>query len=187
MDLGQTYGVQYGFQVLEGLASDTLVFSIVLPNSNDPVFTQEVEIKSTRDFLTFMELHMLALPYHQVLSQILDWNSNFTIENYTSNSLTSVDIKNPKTDTVVNLSCADMLCNFQVTSYFTGKNKQMFVETSQGYRLSFAGLGESDTLSVFKSEHEVPLPCVARKVIDLLGELPVYGEKTSQGELWTYK
>lgn len=188
VDLGKTYGVQYGFQVLEGLASDTLVFSITLPNSSNTVFTQEVEVKSTRDFLIFMKPHLLSLPYHQVLNQILGWSSSLNLDvQIFDTTLNEVVVYNSTTKASVILNCSNMLCNFEAKYPFSGENKTMFVETSQGYKLAITGLGESDELWVSKLETDVPLPCVARKVIDLLGELPIFGEKTAKGVLWTYK
>lgn len=63
----------------------------------------------------------------------------------------------------------------------------MSVETSQGYILSWNGLAMNRPIHVSKVENFVPLPCLVRKATDILGELPIYGEKTSQGKLWTYK
>lgn len=165
-----------------------LDFTITLPNSTKPVFTKSVSnLTSVSDLLMFMSPYLLQLPYHFALAQILTWSTYFKLENKTVNGLSSVIIQDTKTGVTVEISNLGSLCNFKAKTSFCGESEHLSVETSQGYLLSWNGLALTKPIHVSKVENFIPLPCLARKVIDILGELPVYGEKTSQGKLWTYK
>lgn len=185
VELGVTYNVQYGFNLID---SFNLEFTITLPNSNVPVFTKFISnLGSVSELLTFVYPYLLKLPYHLALAQILTWDSNLSLENKTSNSLNTVIIKDSKTGTTVEISNSESVCGFKAETKFCGESEQLLVETSQGYLLSWNGLAMTRPVSVSKVENSVPLPCLVCRVIDIFGELPVYGEKTSQGCLWTYK
>lgn len=185
VDLGEIYNVQYGFSLGDG---SNLDFTITLPNSTEPVFTKSVSnLTSVSELLTFMSPYLLQLPYHVSLAQILTWSTHFKLENKTVNRLSSVIIQDTKTGATVKISNSGSLCSFKAKTSFCGESEHLSVETSQGYLLSWNGLALTKPVHVSKVENNVPLPCLARKVIDILGELPVYAEKTSQGRLWTYK
>ena len=185
VDLGEVYNVQYGFNLSEG---SNLDFTITLPNSTNSVFTKSVSnLTSVSELLTFMSPYLLQLPYHVSLAQILTWSTHFKLENKTVNGLSSVIIRDTKTGATVKISNSGSLCSFKAKTSFCGESEHLSVETSQGYVLSWNGLALTKPVHVSKVENNIPLPCLARKVIDILGELPVYAEKTSQGRLWTYK
>lgn len=185
VDLGEVYNVQYGFNLSE---DSNLEFTITLPNSTKPVFTKSVSnFTSVSELLTFVSPYLLQLPYHFSLAQILTWSTYFKLENKTVNGLSSVIIQDTKTGATVEISNLGSLCSFKAKTSFCGESEHLSVETSQGYLLSWNGLALTKPIHVSKVENFIPLPCLARKVIDILGELPVYGEKTSQGKLWTYK
>lgn len=184
-DLGEIYNVQYGFNLSEG---SNLEFTITLPNSTKPVFTKSVlNFTSVSELLTFVSPYLLQLPYHFSLAQILTWSTYFKLENKTVNGLSSVIVRDTKTGATVEISNSGSLCSFKAKTSFCGESEHLSVETSQGYVLSWNGLAMAKPIYVSKVENFVPLPCLVRKVIDILGELPVYGEKTSQGRLWIYK
>lgn len=185
VSLGGVYKVQYGFNVTE---ESNVVFTITLPNSSIPVFTKSVSnVTSVSELLTFVFPYLLQLPYHFALAQILNWSSTFELKTVTSKGLTSVFIQDTKTGTIVEISNSGSLCSFKAETSFCGETEQLSVETSQGYLLSWNGLAMTKPIKVSKVENFVPLPCLVRKVTDILGELPVYGEKTASGNLWTYK
>ena len=185
VDLGKVYNVQYGFNLSDG---SNLEFTITLPNSTEPVFTKYVSnFTSVSELLMFMSPYLLQLPYHFALAQILLWSSSFDLENKTSNRLSSVIVRDTKTGATIEISNSGSLCSFKAKTSFCGESEHLSVETSQGYVLSWNGLAMTKPIHVSKVENFVPLPCLVRKVIDILGELSVYGEKTSQGRLWTYK
>lgn len=185
VDLGEIYNVQYGFNLGAG---SNLDFTITLPNSTEPVFTKSVSnFTSVSELLTFMSPYLLQLPYHFALARILLWSSHFKLENKTYHKLSSVVIQDTKTGAKVEISNSDSICSFKAKTSFCGESEHLSVETSQGYVLSWNGLAMTRPIHVSKVENSVPLPCLVCRVIDILGELPVYGEKTSQGKLWTYK
>ena len=185
VDLGKVYTVQYGFNSSDG---SNLEFTITLPNSTKPVFTKSVSnFPSVSELLSFMSPYLLQLPYHFALAQILNWSSTFELENKTSNGLNSVIIRDTKTGATIEISNSGSICSFKAKTSFCGESEHVSVETSQGYIISWNGLVMNRPIHVSKVENFVPLPCLVRKATDILGELPIYGEKTSQGKLWTYK
>lgn len=184
--LGETYKVQYRFEK----ENDSKVrFALSLPNSTVPLYSETLLDSITElEFLNFMRSYLVQLPYYHALGSILDFDSNLEFNLIDSNDLDRVTIKNTKTGANVEIMRTE-LNKFKVFAryLFTGDNKSMYIKTSQDYYLDLPCVDTADTVVVSKLFEGVPLPWLVRVVIDILGELPVYGEKTSQGELWTYK
>ena len=184
--LGETYKVQYRFEK----ENDSKVrFALSLPNSTVPLYSETLLDSITElEFLNFMRPYLVQLPYYHALGSILDFDSNLEFNLIDSNDLDHVTIKNTKTGANVEIMRTE-LNRFKVFAryLFTGDNKSMHIKTSQDYYLDLPCVDTADTVVVSKLFEGVPLPWLVRVVIDILGELPVYGEKTSQGELWTYK
>lgn len=184
--LGESYKVQYKF---DNGKAPKLRFTLNLPNSNVPLYSETLlEPITVGKFLAFMRPYLVQLPYYHALGTILDFDSNLEFSLVDPADLTCVTIRNNKTGAKVDITHPNF-SRFKVYAryLFTGGNKAMYIKTSQDYSLTLTGLGTEDTLVVSKLFERVPLPCLVRVVIDLLGALPVYGEKTSQGKLWTYK
>lgn len=184
--LGESYKVQYNF---ENGKDSKLRFTLNLPNSNVPLYSETLlEPITVVEFLDFMRPCLVQLPYYHALGTILDFDSNLEFNLVDPANLTCVTIRNNKMGAEVDIAHTNF-SRFKVYAryLFTGENKAMYIKTSQDYSLSLTGLGTEDTLVVSKLFKCVPLPWLVRVVIDILGELPVYGEKTSQGKLWTYK
>lgn len=184
--LGETYKVQYRF---EKENDSKLRFTLSLPNSTVLLYSETLLDSSTElEFLNFMRPYLVQLPYYHALGSILDFDSNLEFNFIDSNDLDYVTIKNTKTGANVEIMRTE-LNKFKVFAryLFTGDNKSMHIKTSQDYYLDLPCVDTGDTVVVSKLFEGVPLPWLVRVVIDILGELPVYGEKTSQGKLWTYK
>lgn len=184
--LGETYKVQYRFDKEN---DSKLRFTLSLPNSTVLLYSETLLDSSTElEFLNFMRPYLVQLPYYHALGSILDFDSNLEFNFIDSNDLDYVTIKNTKTGANVEIMRTE-LNKFKVFAryLFTGDNKSMHIKTSQDYYLDLPCVDTGDTVVVSKLFEGVPLPWLVRVVIDILGELPVYGEKTSQGKLWTYK
>lgn len=184
--LGETYKVQYRF---EKENDSKLRFTLSLPNSTVLLYSETLLDSSTElEFLNFMRPYLVQLPYYHALGSILDFDSNLEFNFIDSNDLNYVTIKNTKTGANVEIMRTE-LNKFKVFAryLFTGDNKSMHIKTSQDYYLDLPCVDTEGTVVVSKLFEGVPLPWLVRVVIDILGELPVYGEKTSQGKLWTYK
>lgn len=184
--LGETYKVQYRFEK----ENDSKVrFALSLPNSTVPLYSETLLDSITElEFLNFMRPYLVQLPYYHALGSILDFDSNLEFNLIDSNDLDHVTIKNTKIGANVEIMRTE-LNRFKVFAryLFTGDNKSMHIKTSQDYYLDLPCVDTADTVVVSKLFEGVPLPWLVRVVINILGELLVYGEKTSQGELWTYK
>lgn len=184
--LGETYKVQYRFDKEN---DSKLRFTLSLPNSTVLLYSETLLDSSTElEFLNFMRPYLVQLPYYHALGSILDFDSNLEFNFIDSNDLDYVTIKNTKTGANVEIMRTE-LNKFKVFAryLFTGDNKSMHIKTSQDYYLDLPCVDTGGTVVVSKLFEGVPLPWLVRVVIDILGELPVYGEKTSQGKLWTYK
>ena len=178
--LGETYKVQYRF---EKENDSKLRFTLSLPNSTVLLYSETLLDSSTElEFLNFMRPYLVQLPYYHALGSILDFDSNLEFNFIDSNDLDYVTIKNTKTGAKVEIMRTE-LNKFKVFAryLFTGDNKSMHIKTSQDYYLDLPGVDTGDTVVVSKLFEGVPLPWLVRVVIDILGELPVYGEKLLKG------
>lgn len=185
-DLGKDYKAQYTFDVLD---NSELTFNITLAGSTTSHYTKSVsEPSSVPEFLDFMRPYLLKLPFHNELGLILSWSSDLELESLLDdNGVTPVIIRNKRTGAFTEIVSSQSRCAIKTSYSFCGENKPLFIETSQKYILSLNTVSSDTELLVTTVVEHLPLPCLTRKVIDIIGELPVYGEKTASGQLWTYK
>ena len=185
-DLGKDYKAQYTFDVLD---NSELTFNITLAGSTTSHYTKSVsEPSSVPEFLDFMRPYLLKLPFHNELGLILSWSSDLELESLSDdNGVTPVIIRNKCTGAFTEIVNSQSRCAIKTSYSFCGENKPLFIETSQKYILSLNTVSSDTELLVNTVVEHLPLPCLTRKVIDIIGELPVYGEKTASGQLWTYK
>lgn len=185
-ELEKDYKAQYTFEILD---NSELNFSIILAGSSKPHYTKAVsEPTSVSEFLEFMRPYLLKLPFHNELGLILSWSSDLELEALSDdNEVTPVIIRNKRTGAFTEIVNSQSRCAIKTSYSFCGENKPLFIETSQKYILSLNTVSSDTELLVNTVVKHLPLPCLTRKVIDIIGELPVYGEKTASGQLWTYK
>lgn len=185
-ELEKDYKAQYTFEILD---NSELNFSITLAGSSKPHYTKAVsEPTSVSEFLEFMRPYLLKLPFHNELGLILSWSSDLELEALSDdNEVTPVIIRNKRTGAFTEIVNSQSRCAIKTSYSFCGENKPLFIETSQKYILSLNTVSSDTELLVNTVVKHLPLPCLTRKVIDIIGELPVYGEKTVSGQLWTYK
>lgn len=184
--LGKDYKAQYTFDVLD---NSELTFNITLAGSTTSHYTKSVsEPSSVPEFLDFMRPYLLKLPFHNELGLILSWSSDLELESLSDdNGVTPVIIRNKRTGAFTEIVNSQSRCAIKTSYSFCGENKPLFIETSQKYILSLNTVSSDTELLVNTVVEHLPLPCLTRKVTDILGELPIYGEKTASGQLWTYK
>lgn len=185
-ELEKDYKAQYTFEILD---NSELNFSIILAGSSKPHYTKAVsEPTSVSEFLEFMRPYLLKLPFHNELGLILSWSSDLELEALSDdNEVTPVIIRNKRTGAFTEIVNSQSRCAIKTSYSFCGENKPLFIKTSQKYILSLNTVSSDTELLVTTVVEHLPLPCLTRKVIDIIGELPVYGEKTASGQLWTYK